>query len=191
MTVQQTVKYGNFTITEPMWNPTLELFEEWRDEYLESVDLTSLNVMFMGNAAEKFFGTSQLRTIDIDIMFSGDVDCNKKKEVMEKAFELGMKRNLYVDTLFISQDIFENRWWDNNYTVTKITSELEIWTGDRTIIRSLNGDNFIENDCGLFEYTKTTKEDSFSYRKHKKRLDAGHYQDLRYNLKTMEQLTFS
>ena len=191
MTVQQTVKYGNFTITEPMWNPTLELFEEWRDEYLESVDLTGLNVMFMGNAAEKFFGISQLRTIDIDIMFSGDVDCNKKKEVMEKAFELGMKRNLYVDTLFISQDIFKNRWWDNNYTVTKIASELEIQIGDRTIIRSLNGDDFTENDCGLFEYIKASKEDSSSFRKHKTRIENGIYKDLRYDLKTMKQLIFS
>lgn len=191
MTNQQTVKYGRFIITEPMWNPTLDLFNKWRKEYLEYVDLTGINVMFMGNAAEKFFGNSTLSTIDVDIMFSGDVDCEKKKEVMEKAFELGKQINLYVDTLFVSQDIFKNRWWDSNYTVTKIASELEIWTGERTIIRSLNGDDFFENECGLFEYTKSTKEDSFSYRKHKKRLDQGIYQDLRFDLKTMEPLTFS
>lgn len=191
MPVQQTVKYGNFIISQPMLDPTLEVFLDWRTEYLTAVDLTGINVMFMGNAAERFYGNSNIRTIDVDIMFSGNIDCSRKKEIMEKAFELGVNRSLYIDTLFVSQNIFENRWWDGNYTVTKIASEIEIWTGDRTLIRTLNGDDFTENDCGLFEYVKKSKEDSFSYRKHRTRLDAGHYQDLRYNLKTMEPLTFS
>lgn len=191
MSVQQTVTYGNFLITQSFLDPTVDIFNEWRTEYLAAIELTDINVMFMGNAAERFYGNSTMRTIDVDIMFSGDITCSRKKEVMEKAFELGINRRLYVDTIFVSQNIFENRWWDGNYTVTKIASEIEIWTGDRTLIRPLLGNVFTETSCGLFEYSRTSKEDSFSYRKHKTRVENGVYQDLRYNLKTMEPLTFS
>lgn len=191
MSTQQTVTYGRFLVTQPMVDPTLEVFLDWRTEYLAAVDLTDVNVMFMGNAAERFYGSSTIRTIDVDIMFSGDIECSRKKEIMEKAFELGINRRLYVDTIFVSQNIFENRWWDSNYTITKIASEIEIWTGDRTLIRTLLGDDFTETSCGLFEYNRISKEDSPSYRKHKYRVDTGVYQDLRYNLKTMEQLIFS
>ena len=101
MSIQQTVTYGNFLITQSFFDPTVDIFNEWRTEYLAAIELTDINVMFMGNAAERFYGNSTMRTIDVDIMFSGDITCSRKKEVMEKAFELGINRRLYVDLSLI------------------------------------------------------------------------------------------
>ena len=179
-----------FTSNEPFLNPTLELFTDWRAAFLGNNDLTELNVMFMGNAAEQLFGNSTLKTSDIDIMFSGNIDWNKLKAIKESALLLGIERRLLVDTLHISVNVFENRWWDNGYTVTKLVKKAVINTGSKTITRKPNF-SYNELECGLFQVYRENKEQSSSYRKFKSRLDAGHYQDLRYNLKTMEQLTFS
>lgn len=179
-----------YVVNKPFLNPSLEVFNEWREDFLAANDLSGLNVMFMGNAAEQFFGNSTLKTADIDIIMSGDIPENDLKTIKESALLLGIEKRLLVDTLHISQDIFTNRWWDNGYTVTKLVQKSVINTGTRSITRVPNY-AFTVLDSGLHQVYKASKEDSSSYRKFKKRLDAGHYQDLRYNLKTMEQLTFS
>ena len=184
------IKFNDkYTVTEPFVLPTIDLFNDWRTAFLANNDLSELNVMFMGNAAENFYGNSTVRTRDIDIMFSGEIECSKLKAIKESAFELGLERNILVDTLHISQDVFTNRWWDDGYKVTKLFSSVLITT-DTINVDGLSGINLIENDCGLYEVFLEKKEDSISFRKYFHRLKNGIYQDLRYDLKTMNLLSY-
>lgn len=178
-----------YTVTEPFFLPTVELFNDWRQAFLNANDLSKLNVMFMGNAAENFYGNSYVKTRDIDIMFSGDIECSELKRIKESAFELGLERRILIDTLHISQNVFTTKWWDNGYTVTKLFDKITVNKNSFTVPR-IGEVNFIKNDCGLFEFYLESKENSFAFQKYRARLNNGIYQDLRYDLKTMKQLTY-
>lgn len=185
------ISFNNrYIVTEPFFLPKVELFEEWREQFLQSNDLSGLNVMFMGNAAENFYGNSTVKTRDIDIMISGDVECSRLKLIKESAFKLGLEKRILIDTLYVSQDVFTKRWWDDGYTITKLFNNITITT-DVYSINTMSKIPLVENGCGLYELHYDKKEESLSFRKYLLRLENGIYQDLRYDLKTMNLLSYS
>lgn len=186
-----TITYNDkFKVTGPLLAPTVELFQEWRESFLQANDLSKLNLLFMGGTAEQFYGKSKLRTSDIDILMSGDIDEYSLKKIKESALSLGLEKKLLIDTSFITVDIFKKDWGKTEYNVVKLLKKNSITNQFKTITRTFYID-FVELKSGLIQLYKRDQNDSSSYMKHKSRMAAGHYLDLRYDLKTMEQLTFS
>lgn len=186
-----TITYNDkFKVTGPLLAPTVELFQEWRESFLQANDLSKLNLLFMGGTAEQFYGKSKLRTSDIDILMSGDINEYNLKKIKESALSLGLEKKLLIDTSYITVDIFKKDWDHTEYKVVKLLKKNTITNEFKTVTRTFYTD-YVELKSGLIQFHKRNQNDSSSYIKHKSRIDAGHYLDLRFNLKTMEQLIFS
>ena len=93
-------KYGDVEVYNKFEQPTRQTFHKWRSEFLQNNNLDNYNILFMGNTAEILFGISKLRTYDIDIILSGEVDSYESlSKLMNSAFLIGLKYNFFL--LFI------------------------------------------------------------------------------------------
>lgn len=178
-------KYGDIEVYNKFQQPTKQLFYKWREEFLQSNDLKNYNILFMGNTAEIIFGVSKLQTSDVDIILSGKIYSYKNLfKIMHSAFLIGLKYNLCIDIFHIDVDVFKIKWWD-------CYQQIRFYDTIETKKEKITLPDKIENLAdGLYKFERN-KKNTDSYLKHKTRLKSKDYLGLRFNLKTMELISFN
>lgn len=179
-------KYGEFEISNSFTPPTRRLFSKWRRNFLAETNLDNYNVMFMGNAAEKIYGVSNLHTTDIDIMLSGEIDSYENlSNILRTGFRLGLEQNLCIDIFHLDVDIMNVQWW-GDYNQIRFYDKIEIYNQEPKYIKG----KIEDLPCGLYKFHGLDSKNK-SHKKYKDRLESGYYLGLRFNLKTMKLISFN
>ena len=179
-------RYGDIEVNTPFVQPTKKLFNVWRNNFLSQTNLDSYNVLFMGNAAEQFYGVSTIGTRDIDIMLSGEIDSYENlSNILKTGFLLGLELNLCIDIFHLDIDIFNEQWW-GDYNQIRFYDKIEINNKQPKYIK-----NKIEDlPYGLYKFHGLDSENK-SHKKHWDRIQSGQYLGLRFNLKTMNLISYN
>ena len=179
-------KYGNIEVYNKFEQPTKQTFDKWRSEFLESNDLENYNILFMGNAAEILFGISKLRTYDIDIILSGEIDSYENlSKLMNSAFSIGLKYNLCIDIFHLDINVFEIQWW-SSYNKIRLYDKITNSNGRVLYIP----DKIEDLPFGLHKFKEPDGQGK-SHKKHLDRITMGQYLGLRFDLKTMKLISFN
>lgn len=181
-------QFGNYKIYEQFSKPTFELFQNWRVDFLNNNDLENYKVLFMGNAAEQFFGQSQISTTDIDIIIhSPIIDYNKISTILNSAFQIGLSYNLLIDIYFVDTDIFSKPTFDKYYSIRFYK---EIVVDESKILMVSNATEFDILPNGLWGIHRTESQTK-SYQKYIDRINSGQYLGLKFDLKTMKLISYN
>lgn len=180
-------QFGNYKIYKNFDTPTLDKFQQWRLEFLSKNNLDNYSLLFMGNSAERIFGQSELHTTDVDIVISSDstnyLDISK---ILHSAFQTGLAYNLLIDIYHINVDVLANGGFGKYYAI-RFYKEIIINKQPIPVWSTTNIDNLPMGLYGTHRFDIETK----SYQKYLHRIDEGHYLGLKFNLKTMELISYN
>lgn len=180
-------KFGDIEVCNRFESPTKESFSKWRSDFLKNVDLSNYNVLFMGNAAETFYGVSKIPTYDVDIILSGEIDSYKNlSNILRKAFKLGLTYNLCIDIFHIDKNVFEHKFWEDYHQIRFYDTIEIVGKSDKLI----EGQSKVILPNGLYKFLKK-QSNTNSYNKHISRIKSGDYLSLRFDLKTMELISYN
>ena len=179
-------KFGNIEVYKKFEEPTYKTFHSWRTEFLNNTNLDNYDISFRGNAAERIFGMSPIPTLDVDIILSGEIDSYENlSNIFNTAFNIGLNYNLCIDIFHIDKNILADKWW-GEYNQIRFYDRTQK-NGNQTVLIE---DKIEDLPYGLYKFKKIQVEGN-GYKKLMNRFKSGHYMDLRFDLKTMEIISFN
>lgn len=180
-------KFGDIEVYDKFQRPTKELFLKWREYFLKNVQLDNYNVLFMGNSAEKFYGVSKIPTYDIDIILSGEIDSYENlSNILKMGFKAGLRYNVCIDMFYIDKNVFKHKFW-GDYNQIRFYDRMKIRSKPDKMIK-YEEKTILPN--GLYKFSKK-QSNTNSYNKHISRIESGDYLSLRFDLKTMELISYN
>lgn len=133
--------------------PSIEVFNEWLDEWSKTTGISKYNVYLTGAFCQNYFFGKTIDTDDVDVTLElkseTDVDYYELKNILEQAIEIGLQKNLSID-IYVVEDPF--KFTDKIITVGKdLTkrSDTELWNENA---------NISELIPGLYEITEDSKD---------------------------------
>lgn len=177
-------KFGDIVVDTDYEKPTLDRFLKWRDDFLWDIEGIDIDILFMGNAAEKFYGNSTLETNDIDIfLHSKNIEPIELRHVFYSAINRGAENKLYIDIIFFEYDVFNTHWPTEPHYL--IRPYFNITYKDGTSSQSARRYKKIDKDL----YKSEVKRMNYSsIKKHEDRIKNGDYLGLRFDLRTMDYI---
>lgn len=180
-------QFSDINVFNEFVTPTKELFLRWRIDFLESNNLENYNILFMGNCAETLFGKSKIPTTDVDIILSGNhISYLHLSNTLKSAFTIGLRYNLLIDIFHSSVDVFKNDIW-NDYQQIRFYKEI-IDNNNISFPIEHNGMEKLPHDLYRFYKKDDTNK---SLNKYLNRIQSGDYLSLKYDLKTMQLISFN
>lgn len=179
-------KYGDIEVYNKFQEPTRRIFHRWRKDFLNNVNLDNYNICFRGNAAERIFGVSSIRTYDIDIILSGEIDSYQNLyNIFNTAFNIGLEYNLCIDIFHIDKDVFTNKWW-GEYNQIRFYDKTQVSGEEPRPIK----DKVEDLPFGLYKF-KRNQDNTKSYKKMLSRTNSNQYLTLVFDFKTMKLISFN
>ena len=100
MYVDYIIRMGDIESNKKAYRPSSNRVADWWAEFKNTTGLENYEVYFVGNFAEKVFGTSELDTGDVDLIFVGDIkgDFDGLKHVFDECSRIGLDNHLLIDS---------------------------------------------------------------------------------------------
>ena len=162
------LKYGKIHCDVEWQWPTLEIFNQWKEDFLKIPNVSNYEVYVLGRFPDAVAGT-EIRTRDIDIILVGNDNVKDIEEIIYQSTRLGIEKySVYVDIQwFSSLQIYEG----NTITPYKNTVYMHSnqWiVNDVVIVDYKNAKQISEHLWSIECYWPTLKQmqriaDGYSY----------------------------
>lgn len=128
-------KKGEIIHTKPWNRPTPEKFEQWLKEWKKLEGLNNYEVYLTGGFCQNYFLNKNLKTWDIDLFLTSDLEVIKDYKILKKLLiegvNIGFKYDLLIDIYWRNKIPTINEFPDKKIiTYTEITKKsiIENWT---------------------------------------------------------------
>ena len=180
-------QFSDYKIETPFINPTFEVFNNWRLDFISNSNLDEYNILFMGNSAERFFGQSQLPTLDIDVViYNKKINYEEISNILHSAFQIGLKYNILIDIYFVDVDVFKHKNFGSYYAI-RFYKEMYL---NGKYFKVWKTEKVDELPYGLWGASRIESETT-AYKKYINRINEGHYLGLKFDLKTLNLISYN
>ena len=125
--------------------PSIEVFDEWLDEWSKTTGINKYNVYLTGAFCENYFFNGTLNTKDIDMTLEPKsktiIDYNELKNILEEAIKIGSEKNLDID-MYCAEDAVNWQQPDKIITLGKDvtrSSNTELWNENADVTELIPG----------------------------------------------------
>ncbi len=165
---------GDVSTSAPFRRPTLVSVTDWWKEFKYEVGLDDYDVWVCGSFVEKTLGVYDRPPNDLDIVFTGEIQSERKlKELLDAAMAIGFKHRFLVDAFWSSDIMFPHHEKFKPYaTIRNASGYIKTISGE-LVQRHYKADEIYPLSNGLFQYVYY--EPSRTYKKVQERKDMGLY----------------
>ena len=164
---------GDVSTSTPFRRPTLVSVTDWWKEFKYEVGLDDYDVWVCGSFVEKTLGVYDRPPNDLDIVFTGEIQSERKlKELLDAAMSIGFKHRFAVDA-FWSSELISIMDEFKPYANIRNASGYIKTVGGEIVQRHYTADEHYPLSNGLHQYV--WYEPSSTYKKVQERKDMGLY----------------
>ena len=165
---------GDVSTSTPYRRPTLVSVTDWWKEFKYEVGLDDYDVWVCGSFVEKTLGVYDRPPNDLDIVFTGEIQSERRlKELLDAAMAIGFKNRLLVDAFWSSDVMFPHNVPFKPYaTIRNASGYIKTISGE-LVQRHYNADEHYPLSNGLHQYV--WYDESPTYKKVQERKDNGLY----------------
>ena len=128
------LKYGKIHCDVEWQWPTVEVFTEWRKDFLSIPAVSNYEVYLVGRFLDVLNG-QDLKTNDIDIILVGENNIKEIEEIIYQGTRLGIEKySVYFDVQWFNELIPYNKLELSNFHKTTVYMHSDKWTVDDKII---------------------------------------------------------
>lgn len=181
-------KIGDIVVDTNYESPTLEKFLKWREDFLSDIEGIDIDIMLVGNTAQKFYGNLDIETHDVDIfIYKKNPLCEELQTIFKSAILRGAENKIFIDISFLGYDFFKYEFpiYAHNLMIPYINITYK--NGEVYEV----GGRFKEYCRGIYYTNRKHLDRSASLNRIKKRIDTGEIEHLNINLRTLEKIVWN
>ena len=143
--LSQLLEEKNNKSTNTWDKPSIEVFDQWLDEWSKIKGVNKYNVYLTGAFCQNYFFNGNIDTSDIDVTLEpkekNNINYYELKNILEEAEKIGFAKKLFVD-IYCAEDAVNWQQPDKTITLGKNTEErsnTERWSANSEVTELIPG----------------------------------------------------